>query len=39
MAKPNNERGILLALQAIQNEPKFSIRQAAAIYNVPRSTF
>jgi hypothetical protein len=38
MAKPNNERGILLALQAIQNNPKLSIRQAAAIYNVPRST-
>jgi hypothetical protein len=39
MAKFNNERGILLALQAIQNDPKLSIRQAIAIYNVPRSTF
>jgi hypothetical protein len=39
MAKPNNERGILLALQAIQNDPKLSIRQATAIYNVSRNIF
>jgi hypothetical protein len=37
MATLNNERDILLALQAIQKDPKLSIRRAAAIYNIPFS--
>jgi hypothetical protein len=37
MATLNNERDILLILQAIQKDPKFSIRRAAAIYNIPFS--
>jgi hypothetical protein len=35
MAELNNEANVILALQAIQNGPKFSLRRAAAIYNVP----
>jgi hypothetical protein len=34
MAEPNNEANVILALQAIQNNPKLSLRRAAAIYNV-----
>ncbi|KAJ0124110.1 Uncharacterized protein HZ326_31474, partial [Fusarium oxysporum f. sp. albedinis] len=38
MSQPNEEGRILLALQALQNNPKLSIRRAANIYNVNRST-
>jgi hypothetical protein len=33
------EAQLLLALQAIKKDPKFSIRRAADIYTVSRSTF
>ena len=38
MAKPSNESQITLAVQAIQKDPKLSVRRAASIFNVPRST-
>ena len=38
MIQPSNEARILLALQALQNNPKLSIRRAATIYSVGFST-
>jgi hypothetical protein len=38
MPSPSNECYIQLALQAIQTTPGLSIRRAASIYNLPRST-
>jgi hypothetical protein len=38
MSQSSNEAGILLDLQAIQNNPKLSLRRAAGIYQVPFST-
>ena len=38
MAIPNNEASINLALQALQKDPELSVRRAAKIYNVPRTT-
>ena len=35
---PSNEANIQLALQAIQQDAKLSVRRAAALYNVPRRT-
>ncbi|KAJ3453844.1 hypothetical protein MRS44_018476 [Fusarium solani] len=34
MSQPNTEAKTLLALQALQNDPKLSIRRAASIYEV-----
>jgi phytoene/squalene synthetase len=34
MSQFNNESNILLALQAIQNDPRISLRRAASIYQV-----
>ena len=36
MSRPNNEADILLALQALQNDPKLTLRRAAKIYKVGR---
>src|SRR6478736_9461848 len=36
MSQPSNEARILLALQALQNNPKLSLRRAADIYEVSR---
>ena len=38
MAIPNNEASINLALQALQKDPELSMRRAAKIYNVLRTT-
>lgn len=38
MAALSNEAGIILALQALEKNPKLSYRKAASIYNVPRTT-
>ena len=38
MEHPPNESQIILAIQAIQKNPKLSYRQAAAIYNISRTT-
>ncbi|OBS14953.1 hypothetical protein FPOA_13087 [Fusarium poae] len=38
MPDGNTEARILLALQALQNDPKLKIRRAAEIYNVTRMT-
>jgi hypothetical protein len=38
MANQRNEANILLALQALQKDPKLSVRRAAGIYNIARST-
>src|SRR5688500_6123798 len=38
MPQPSNEARILLALQALQNNPKLSLRRAATIYKVPFET-
>jgi len=38
MSKPSNESQITLAVQAIKTDPILSIRRAASIFNVPRST-
>jgi predicted DNA-binding transcriptional regulator YafY len=38
MSQPINEARILLALQALQNNPKLSIRRAADMYEVNRNT-
>jgi hypothetical protein len=38
MSQSSNEARILLALQAIQNNPKLSTRRAATIYQVPFTT-
>ena len=38
MPQLNKEANILLALQALQQDPKLSIRRAAAIYIVPATT-
>ena len=38
MSQLNKEANILLALQALQKDPKLSIRRAAAIYTVPATT-
>ena len=35
---PQNESQMLLAIQAIERDPKLSVRRAAAIYSVPRTT-
>jgi hypothetical protein len=34
MLSSNTEARILLALQALQNKPKLSIRRAATLYNI-----
>jgi hypothetical protein len=34
MSQPNKEGRILLALQALQNNPKLSLRRASTIYQV-----
>ena len=34
----SNESNVISALQAIQQDPKLSIREAARIYNISRST-
>ncbi|KAL9566933.1 hypothetical protein ACKAV7_008702 [Fusarium commune] len=34
MSQPSNEARILLALQALQNNPKLSLRRAATIYEI-----
>ncbi|KAJ0137288.1 Uncharacterized protein HZ326_19724 [Fusarium oxysporum f. sp. albedinis] len=36
MSQSSNEARIILALQALQNDPKLSLRNAAAIYQVDR---
>ena len=36
MSDPNTEARILLALQALRNNPKLKLRHAAEIYNVGR---
>jgi hypothetical protein len=36
MSDPNIEGRILLALQALQNDPKLKLRRAAEIYHVGR---
>jgi hypothetical protein len=36
--QPSNERQIYLALQALIQDAKLSLRRAAAIYNVDRTT-
>jgi hypothetical protein len=38
MSQSSNEARILLALQALQNNPKLSIQRAATIYSVSWST-
>ena len=38
MTKPSYEANILLAIQAIKRDPKLSIRAAAKLYNIPRTT-
>jgi hypothetical protein len=38
MPRLNNEANILLALQALQNDPKLSLRRAASIYTVSWKT-
>ena len=38
MAKPLNESQFTLAVQTTQKDPKLSVRRAASIINVPRST-
>ena len=38
MSQKKNEREILLALKAIQNDPSLSIRAAARLYSVDFST-
>jgi hypothetical protein len=38
MSQPSKEARINLALQALKNDPKLSIRRAAEIYDVDRST-
>ncbi len=38
MEIPSKEAGIILALQALEQDLKLSCREAALIYNVPRTT-
>src|SRR6478609_10333750 len=38
MSQPSNEARVLLALQALQKDPKLSVRRAAKIYEVNRNT-
>ncbi|RKK08368.1 hypothetical protein BFJ68_g17297 [Fusarium oxysporum] len=38
MSQSNNEANIILALQALQNNPRLRIRPAAQLYKVPPST-
>ena len=38
MGSPSKEARLLLALEAIQNDKKLSIRAAAKLYNVPEAT-
>lgn len=38
MASTSNENRVILALQALNRDPKLSARAAAKIYNVPRTT-
>ncbi|KAL9567396.1 hypothetical protein ACKAV7_008471 [Fusarium commune] len=38
MSQPSKEARVILALQALQNDPKLSFRRAAQIYEVDRNT-
>ena len=38
MPYTSNESNIFLAIQALENDPKLSVRKAAALYNVSRTT-
>ena len=38
MSPPSKEARVILALQALQNDTKLSLRAAAKLYNVPVST-
>jgi DNA-binding Lrp family transcriptional regulator len=38
MGTPSNESHIILALQALENDPRLSVRKAAKLYNVSRTT-
>ena len=38
MALPSDEARVILALEAMKNDKKLSIRAASKVYNVPRST-
>jgi hypothetical protein len=38
METPSNERFIILALQALKNDPRLSVRKAAKIYKVSPTT-
>jgi hypothetical protein len=38
MSQPSKEARVILALQALQDDPKLSIRRAAEIYEVNRNT-
>jgi helix-turn-helix, Psq domain len=38
MPNSNKEADVILALQALQRDPKLSLRRAAAIYNAPLKT-
>ena len=38
MDPPSAEARVILALEAIKNDEKLSIRAAAKMYNVPRTT-
>ena len=38
MESTSKESRVVLALQAIQNDPNLSVRKAAAVYNVNRAT-
>jgi hypothetical protein len=39
MDSAQKESQLILAIQAIKKDPKFSIRRAATIYKMPYSTF
>jgi hypothetical protein len=39
MPSQSNEANVILAIQAIQSDPRFSVRKAASIYNIPYTTF
>jgi hypothetical protein len=38
MESTSNESRVILALQALRNDPKLSVRKASTIYNTPRTT-
>jgi hypothetical protein len=38
MSDQRNEASIVLALQALHRDPKLSVRRAAHIYNIPRTS-